>query len=76
MLRRLYGADGHSIDLSNPAVPGLSFHYSGFREISNDVDDARVYGGIHFRFDQDSGNLLGRSVATYVIKNNLEPIHP
>jgi hypothetical protein len=76
MLRRLYGADGHSIDLSNPAVPGLSFHYSGFREISNDVDDARVYGGIHFRFDQDGGNLLGRSVATYVIKNNLEPVHP
>jgi hypothetical protein len=76
MLRRLYGADGHSIDMSNPAVPGLSFHYSGFREISNDVDDARVYGGIHFRFDQDAGNLLGRSVATYVIKNNLEPVHP
>ena len=76
MLRRLYGADGHSIDLSNPAVPGLSFHYSGFREIANDVDDARVYGGIHFRFDQDAGNLLGRSIATYVIKNNLQPVHP
>ena len=76
MLRRLYGADGHSIDMSNPAVPGLSFHYSGFREIANDVDDARIYGGIHFRFDQEGGNLLGRSVATYVIKNNLAPVHP
>ena len=76
MLRRLYGADGHSIDLSNPAVPGLSFHYSGFREIANDVDDARVYGGIHFRFDQDAGNLLGRSIATDIIKDNLKPVHP
>ena len=76
MLRRLYGADGHSIDLSNPALPGLSFHYSGFREIANDVDDARVYGGIHFRFDQDAGNLLGRSIATDIIKDNLRPVHP
>ena len=76
MLRRLYGADGHSIEMSNPAVPGIAFHYSGFREIANDVDDARVYGGIHFRFDQDAGNLLGRSIATYVIKNNLRPEHP
>ena len=76
ILRRLYGADGHSIDLSNPAVPGLSFHYSGFREIANDVDDARVYGGIHFRFDQDGGNLLGRSIATDIIKNSLKPVHP
>ena len=76
MLRRLYGADGHSIDLSNPAVPGMEFHYSGFHEIVNDVDDARVYGGIHFRFDQDAGNVIGREVATYVIKNHLQPLHP
>lgn len=76
MLRRLYGADGHSIDLSNPGVPGLSFHYSGFREIANDVDDARIFGGIHFRFDQDAGNALGRAISTYVIKNNLQPVHP
>jgi hypothetical protein len=48
MVRRLHGADGHSTDLSNPAVPGLSFHYSSFRDIANGVDDARVYGGIHF----------------------------
>jgi hypothetical protein len=76
MLRRLYGADGHSIELSNPAVPGVSFHYSGSREIANNVDDARVYGGIHFRFDQDAGNLLGRSIATDIIKDNLRPVHP
>ena len=76
MLRRLYGADGHSIDLSNPAAPGLSFHYSGFHEIVDDVDDARVYGGIHFRFDQDGGDTLGRAIATEIIKTNLRPVHP
>lgn len=75
-LRRLFGADGHSIDLTNPAVPGLSFHYTGFREIVNDVDDARVYGGIHFRFDQDGGDTLGRAIATEIIKTNLLPVHP
>ena len=75
-LRRLFGADGHSIDLTNPAVPGLSFHYTGFREIVNDVDDARVYGGIHFRFDQDGGDTLGRAIATELIKTNLLPVHP
>lgn len=76
VLRRLYGADGHSIDLTYPTVPGVTLHYSGFREIVNDVDDARVFGGIHFRFDQDAGDVLGREVATYVVKNNLQPVHP
>jgi hypothetical protein len=75
MLRRLYGADGHSIDISNPAVQGITLHYSGFHEILNDVDDARVFGGIHFRFDQDAGDTLGREVSTYVIHSNLRPLH-
>src|SRR5712692_7042535 len=33
--------------------------------------DARVYGGIHFRFDQDAGADLGRDIATYVYRHNL-----
>jgi hypothetical protein len=71
ILRRLYGASGHAIIMANPAVPGLTFHYTRFSEITDDIDDARVYGGIHFRFDQDAGADLGRTIATYVYKHNL-----
>ena len=71
MLRRLYGAGGHSITLSNPAVTGVELHYTTFKGITDDIDDARVYGGIHFRFDQDAGGRLGRELATYVSKHNL-----
>ena len=31
-----------------------------FNEITDDISDARVYGGIHFRFDQEAGAELGR----------------
>jgi hypothetical protein len=75
VMRRLYGAGGHSITLSNPAVPGITLHYTTFKQITDDVSDARVYGGIHFRFDQEAGGSLGRDVATYVYKNNLRPVH-
>ena len=71
ILRRIYGGGGHAITLANPAVPGLTFHYTWFSQITHDIDDARVYGGIHFRFDQDAGADLGRDVATYVYKHNL-----
>jgi hypothetical protein len=79
MIRRIYGAGDHSITLANPAVPSIahiSLNYETIQAISNDIDDARVYGGIHFRFDQDGGARLGRNVATYVIKNWLRPVHP
>jgi hypothetical protein len=78
VLRRLYGEGGHTITMTNPLNPtiaNLTFHYQTFNEICNDVDDARIYGGIHFRFDQEAGNDLGRSVATYVYKNNLQKVH-
>jgi hypothetical protein len=71
ILRRLYGAGGHAITMANPVVPGLTFHYTRFSQITDDIDDARVYGGIHFRFDQDAGADLGRNIATYVYKHNL-----
>jgi len=74
ILRRFYGAAGHSIDFSNPALPGVALHYTSLKEITDDVDDARIFGGIHFRFDQEVGGRLGRELATYVYKNNLRPV--
>jgi hypothetical protein len=50
-------------------------HYGSFKQITDDISDARVYGGIHFRTDQDSGARLGRAVGTQVYKNNLRAKH-
>jgi membrane-associated phospholipid phosphatase len=73
VLRRLYGEAGHAITLSNPAVPSIVLQYTSFKQITNDISDARVYGGIHFRTDQDAGAALGRAVGSAVYKNNLRP---
>jgi hypothetical protein len=82
MMRRLFGAAGHDMTFTNtvPALGALpstviSRQYSQLQQIADDVDDARVYGGIHYRFDQEAGNVLGRAVATEIYKNYLRPIH-
>jgi hypothetical protein len=76
ILRRLYGAGGHSIAMSNPAssIPGFIRYYTKLRDITADVDDARVYGGIHFRFDQEEGAQMGRQVAASVWHRNLRTL--
>ena len=83
VMRRLFGAAGHDITITNnvPALGSLpaaaiTRQYSQLKAIADDVDDARVYGGIHWRFDQAGGNVLGRAVATAVVKNNLRAVHP
>jgi hypothetical protein len=75
VLRRLYGEAGHSITLTNPAVPTIVLQYTSFEQITSDISDARVYGGIHFRTDQEAGADLGRAVGAAVYRNNLRPAH-
>jgi hypothetical protein len=75
VLRRLYGEAGHSITLSNPAAPNTVLQYTSFRQITDDISDARVYGGIHFRFDQTAGARLGRAIGTAIYKSNLRAVN-
>jgi hypothetical protein len=83
VMRRLFGAAGHDITIANnvPALGALpatviTEHYTRLKAIADDVDDARVYGGIHWRSDQNAGHALGRAVASEVVKNNLRPLRP
>jgi hypothetical protein len=73
VLERLFGRGRHPITLSSPAVPGVVLNYTRFKEITDDIDNARVYGGIHFRFDQEAGAHQGRSVGSFVYRRNLRP---
>jgi hypothetical protein len=73
VLRRLYGEAGHWMVLTNPATPTIVLQYDSFKEITDDISDARVYGGIHFRTDQEAGADLGRAIGKAVYKHNLRP---
>jgi hypothetical protein len=73
VLERIFGRRGHSIIVSTPAVPDVVLKYTRLRDITSDIDDARVYGGIHFRFDQEEGAQQGRQVGEYVYRHGLRP---
>jgi hypothetical protein len=72
--RRIFGAGGHSIVLTSPPSVGVTLTYTTFKEITRAIDDARVDGGIHFRFDQEAGAVQGRSIGKYISKNLLRPV--
>jgi hypothetical protein len=74
VLEQVYGRDGHFIVLTSQAVPDVVLRYTSWEQITDDIDDARIYGGVHFRFDQDSGARLGRQVGRYVLQNTLRSV--
>jgi hypothetical protein len=75
ILRRIYGEGGHFMTLSNPTVPGVVLQYTTFKQITDDISDARVYGGIHFRTDQAAGERLGKAIGKAVYQHNLRRMH-
>ena len=74
VLERAYGRFGHAIVATHPGAPGVVLNYSDLRMINRDIDDARVFGGIHFRFDQVAGERQGKFVAGYLRENVLRKV--
>jgi hypothetical protein len=74
VMRHIYGEGGHSITLTNAAVPTITLQYTSFDQITDDISDARVFGGIHFRTDQIAGEHLGKAVGKSVYKHNLRRV--
>jgi hypothetical protein len=73
VLEEVYGERGHDLTNTTPSLPDVVLHYTNLGEIVRDVSDARVFGGIHFRNDQDAAELLGQEVAGYDLEHLLTP---
>jgi hypothetical protein len=73
VLERLYGNQHHPLVLSSSLSPGVTLRYTRLGQVTRDIDDARIYGGIHFRFDQRAGAVQGTQVGAYVVTHQLEP---
>ena len=48
--------------------------YRRFSEARQEVVDARVYQGIHFRFADEVGRKLGKQVAGWAFENFMRPL--
>jgi hypothetical protein len=73
VLEKIHGPGPHFVELSTPALPNVALQYTRLQQITDDIDDARIYGGIHFRFDQEAGARQGHRIGRYVYRHNLRP---
>jgi hypothetical protein len=56
------------ISATSPTDPGSTHSYADWSSITQEVIDARVWEGIHFRFSDDVGAQLGERVAGYDLR--------
>jgi hypothetical protein len=57
----------------SPTITGITRQWDSFDQGIDEVIDARVYSGIHFRTSDVNGARLGRQIAQYVFTHALRP---
>jgi hypothetical protein len=71
VLQKFFGSDVVQVDVTFPPVFGVTRTYTKFSQISKEVNDARVWGGIHFRSADIDGYALGRKVGEIAARDFL-----
>jgi hypothetical protein len=71
-MRTFFGTDGVGVtlDASKAAVPNVVKErrtYVSLSEIPLEVDNARIWGGLHYRHSMDDGKAQGTTVARHVL---------
>jgi hypothetical protein len=71
-LRTFFGTDEVRVSLDSRTT-GTTRTFNRLHEIVEEVEDARVFAGFHFRNSDLTGSRLGRDVARFVAAERFGP---
>jgi hypothetical protein len=66
-------ADVPELTLTSPTMPGVTHRWTSMRAFIDEVAEARIFAGFHYRFSTRAGQELGRNVGEYVAKSAMQP---
>jgi PAP2 superfamily len=64
-LQSFFGTDRVPIDASSPRFPGRPRHFDRLSDLLDEIVEARIWGGIHFRTADTQGAEIGENVARW-----------
>jgi hypothetical protein len=71
-LRQYYGTSDVIFDFTS-TVTGSTRHYTSVDGLIDEIQIARIAGGMHFRSSTVDGAALGKRVANWALSNNFQP---
>jgi hypothetical protein len=74
VLREFFRSDQVKLDYVFPPGLGVMRSFVSFSQIEKEVEDARVWGGIHFRSTDEHSTALGRRIGSHTIASYLRPL--
>jgi hypothetical protein len=74
VVEALFGtADVPEVTLTSPTAPGVTHRWTNMWALTDEVSQARIWAGFHYRFSTRVGEDMGRKIGQYVVKNIMRP---
>jgi hypothetical protein len=67
VLQSVAGNETGEVTLVSPTAPGVTRKWSRLQDYSDEVSNARIYAGFHYRFSTEVGKEMGRKIGEVAV---------
>jgi len=74
VLRGFFGTDAVAFTAHSDTLTNITRHFTSLAACADEVGMSRIYGGIHFPFDNTEGKRCGERIGRQVVEHYLLPL--
>ncbi|KYK46286.1 hypothetical protein A1D31_32470 [Bradyrhizobium liaoningense] len=71
VLRSITGDEVGELTMTSPTAPGVTRKWTKLQDYSDEVANARIYAGFHYRFSTEVGKDMGRKIGDLTVGTQL-----
>ena len=76
VLEAVFGANPSTPVVASDLIdPKAQRRYANVKEMADEVQNVRIWGGVHFRNSLDVGYQMGRKIAVFLVENSIKPMN-
>jgi hypothetical protein len=73
VLEAVFGSGTESFVATDTSDARLSRQFTSFAQMTQEHEEVRIWGGIHFRNSLEVGDAMGRKIADHLVANYMKP---
>jgi hypothetical protein len=60
--------------MTSPTLPGVTHRWTNMTAFAQEIANARIWSGFHYRFSTRVGTEMGLQIGEYVVKSVMQPV--
>ena len=74
VLESEFGTGPNPLTMTSATAPGVVHNWATIADYAEEVSDARIYGGLHYRNSTVVGKAMGKSIGDLAVEKYLKPV--